>query len=149
MVWNYQKADCSLRQNFYCVIYYIFRHTFVTDCVNFKACTWPINCNWFNLFRSVQFMCCEQGLWLASEAKYQIQLRVPLRTLTSLHVTTQRSIQVEHGRPHIGANGVTPWKNGWKIKKQKHAKKSSFLCLCYILRAIRAGRCRERRYADH
>ena len=42
-----------------------------------------------------------------------------------------------------------PWKNGWKIKKQKHAEKRSFLCLCYILRAIRAGRCRERRYADH
>ena len=39
--------------------------------------------------------------------------------------------------------------NVWKIKKRKHAKKSSFLCLCYILRAIRAGRCRERRYADH
>ena len=56
-----------------------------------------------------------------------------------------------NGRLHIGANGVSwpPWKNGWKIKKQKHAKKSSFLCLCYILRAIRAGRCRERRYADH
>jgi len=52
------------------------------------------------------------------------------------------------GRPHIGANGVS-WKNGWKIKKQKHAKKGSFLCLCYILRAIGAGRCRERRYADH
>jgi len=28
-------------------------------------------------------------------------------------------------------------------------KKISFLCLCYILRAIRAGSCRERRYADH
>ena len=28
-------------------------------------------------------------------------------------------------------------------------KKSSFLCLCYVLTAIRAGRCRERRYADH
>ena len=36
-----------------------------------------------------------------------------------------------------------------KIKKRKRAKKSSFLCLWYILRAIRAGRCRERRYADH
>jgi len=33
-----------------------------------------------------------------------------------------------HGRPHIGANGqLTPLKNGWKIKKRKHAKKSSFL----------------------
>ena len=28
-------------------------------------------------------------------------------------------------------------------------KNSSLLCLCYILRAIRAGRCREWRYADH
>ena len=42
-----------------------------------------------------------------------------------------------------------PGKIDEKIKKQKHAKNSSFLCLCYILRAIRAGRCRERRYADH
>jgi len=33
--------------------------------------------------------------------------------------------------------------------KRKHGKQSSFLCLCYILRAIVAGRCRERRYADH
>jgi len=51
---------------------------------------------------------------------------------------------------HRGKWGqLTPWQNGWKSKKRKHAKKSSFLCLCYILRAIRAGRCRERRYADH
>jgi len=28
-------------------------------------------------------------------------------------------------------------------------QKNSFLCLCYILRAISAGRCRERSYADH
>ena len=60
-------------------------------------------------------------------------------------------IVARHGRPHIGANGVSwpPWKNGWKINKRKHAKKSSFPYLCYILRAIRAGRYRERRYADH
>ena len=60
-------------------------------------------------------------------------------------------IDTRHGRLHIGASEVSwpPWKNGWKIKKRKHAKKSSFLCLCYILRAIRAGRCRERRYAYH
>jgi len=39
-----------------------------------------------------------------------------------------------------------PLEKWTKIKKRKHAKKSSFL---NILRAIRAGRCRERRYADH
>jgi len=51
---------------------------------------------------------------------------------------------------HRGKLGqLTPWKNGWKIKKRKHAIKSSFLCLCYILRATGADRCRERRYADH
>ena len=51
---------------------------------------------------------------------------------------------------HRGKWGqLTPWKNGRNIKKRKHAKNSSFLCLCYTLRAIRAGRCRERRYADH
>jgi len=33
--------------------------------------------------------------------------------------------------------------------KSENMQKSSFLCLCYILRAIRAGRCSERRYADH
>jgi len=33
--------------------------------------------------------------------------------------------------------------------KRKNMENISFLRLCYILRAIRAGRCRERRYADH
>jgi len=66
--------------------------------------------------------------------------------VTSLHSV----YSCQHGRPHIGANGsADPWKNGWIIRKRKHAKKISFLCLCYILRAIGAGRCRERRYADH
>ena len=34
-------------------------------------------------------------------------------------------ITLVHGRPHMGANGVSwpPWKNGWKIKKRNHAKK--------------------------
>ena len=52
---------------------------------------------------------------------------------------------------HIGANKVS-WPPGkWmkKIKSESMQKKSSFLCLCYIFRAIRAGLCRERRYADH
>jgi len=53
-----------------------------------------------------------------------------------------------HGRPHKWGQ-LTPWKNGRKIKKRKRAKKTSFLCSCYILRAIKAGRCRERRYVDH
>ena len=33
--------------------------------------------------------------------------------------------------------------------KSENVQKGSFLCLCYILRAIRAGKYRERRYADH
>jgi len=36
-----------------------------------------------------------------------------------------------------------------KLKSENMQKKTSFLYLCYILRAIRAGRCRERRYVDH
>jgi len=57
----------------------------------------------------------------------------------------------KNGRQQIGANGVSwpPWNNGWETEKRKHTKKSSFLCSCYILIAIRADRCRERRYADH
>ena len=42
-----------------------------------------------------------------------------------------------------------PGKMDEKLKSENMQKKSSFLCLCYILRAIRAGRCRERRHADH
>ena len=33
-----------------------------------------------------------------------------------------------------------PLENGWKTKKRKHAKKSSFLCLCYIFESNQAGR---------
>jgi len=56
-----------------------------------------------------------------------------------------------HARPHIGAMGSAdpPGKMDEKLKSENMQKKSIFLCLCYILRAIRAGRCRERRYADH
>ena len=36
-----------------------------------------------------------------------------------------------------------------KKLKSESMQKSSFPCLCYILRAIRAGRCRKRRYAEH
>jgi len=57
----------------------------------------------------------------------------------------------DHGRPHIGTNGVSlpPGKMDEKLKSENMQKKSSFLCLRYILKAIRAGTCRERRYADH
>ena len=56
-----------------------------------------------------------------------------------------------HGRPHIGANEVSwpPGEIDEKLNSENMQKKSSFLCLCYILTAIKAGRCRERRYADH
>ena len=53
-----------------------------------------------------------------------------------------------HGRPHIGAADPPPGKMDEKLKSE-YMQKNSFLCLCYILRAIGAGRCRERRYADH
>jgi len=56
------------------------------------------------------------------------------------------------GHGHIGANGVSwppPGKKWMKNYKAKTCKKSSILCLCYILRAIGASRCRERRYVDH
>jgi len=44
-----------------------------------------------------------------------------------------------------------PGKIDEKLKSENMQKEHSFLrlSLCYILRAIRAGRCRERRYADH
>ena len=54
-----------------------------------------------------------------------------------------------HGRPHIrGKLGqLTPWKMDETLKKLKHAKKSIF---SEYFERIRAGRCRERRYAaDH
>ena len=46
-----------------------------------------------------------------------------------------------HGRPHLGANTVSwpPGKMDRKLKSENMQKR----------RAIRAGRCRERRYADH
>jgi len=39
--------------------------------------------------------------------------------------------------------------NDGKLESENMQKKSSFLCLCYILTAIRAAWCREQRYADH
>jgi len=59
-------------------------------------------------------------------------------------VTT--SLLDKHGRPHTAD---PPGKMNEKFKSESMQKKSNFLCLCYILKAIRAGRCRERRYADH
>ena len=49
----------------------------------------------------------------------------------------------------MGSADPPPLEKWMKNLKAKTCKKSSFLCLCYICRAIRAGRCRERRYADH
>jgi len=57
-----------------------------------------------------------------------------------------------HERLHIWeqmGSADPPGKMDEKLKSENMQKKSSVLCLCYILRAIRAGRCRERRYADH
>jgi len=51
-----------------------------------------------------------------------------------LHTQHQQHSIHCHGPPHIGANGVSrsPWKNGRKIKKRKHARKSSFLYVYVI-----------------
>ena len=40
-----------------------------------------------------------------------------------------------HGRPHIGANGLSwpPWRNAWKNKKRKRAKKSSLGFYVYVI----------------
>jgi len=53
-----------------------------------------------------------------------------------------------HGRPHIGANGVSwpPGKMDEKLKSENMQKRAVFY-VCYILRAIRVGRCRERHYS--
>jgi len=67
------------------------------------------------------------------------------------HVGGPMHCRQTHERPHKGANGVSwppPLEKGWKLNSE-NVQKSGFLRLCYILRAIRAGRCRERRYADH
>ena len=42
-----------------------------------------------------------------------------------------------------------PGKMDEKLKSENMRKRAVFLGLCYILIAITAGRCRERRYADH
>jgi len=77
-------------------------------------------------------------------------LWVKLRNAAILYGTSLLQPMFTWASAHRGKWGqLTPLENGWKIKKRKHAKQSSFLYLCYILRAIRAGRCRERRYADH
>ena len=49
----------------------------------------------------------------------------------------------------MGSADPLPRKMDEKLKSDNTQKKSSFLCLCYILRAIGAVRCRERRYTDH
>ena len=56
-----------------------------------------------------------------------------------------------HGRPHIGANGVScpPGKMDNKLKSENMQKEQFSMFLVYFESTIRAGRCRERRYADH
>ena len=47
------------------------------------------------------------------------------------------------------ASADTPGKMDEKLKSENMQKRAVFFCLCYILRATRAGRCKERRCADH
>ena len=65
-----------------------------------------------------------------------------------MSLTTFRPTPAPLASAHRGKWGqLTPWNMDEKLNSE-NMQKSSFLCLCYILRAIRAGRCRERRYAD-
>ena len=56
-----------------------------------------------------------------------------------------------HGRPHTGGNGVSwpYWKMEEKLKRENMQKRAVFYIYVIFFRAIRAGRCRERRYAGH
>ena len=56
-----------------------------------------------------------------------------------------------HGRPHIGANGgqlTFPWEMDEQLKSENMQKRAVFYVYDNILRTIKAGRWRERRYAD-
>ena len=65
------------------------------------------------------------------------------------HATNANVSSIIHGRPHIGQMGSAdpPLKMDEKLKSENMQKRAVFYV--YILRAIMAGRCRERRYADH
>jgi len=76
--------------------------------------------------------------------------RVPYFHLAVLQTTTSTHTH-SWAFPHVGANGVSlpPGKMDEKLKSENMQKRAVFKCLCYILRSIGAGRCREWRYADH
>ena len=119
LVWSGSRCDCFTEATFCSRNFRIFIET--------NCCGWL--CILFERRRScfLTVICCI--LWTQSSL---IHCRSPWASA------------------HRGKWGqLTPLENGWKISKRKHAKKSSFPYLCYILRAIRAGRYRERRYADH
>jgi len=96
--------------------------------------------------------------YLTSPPCYKI-LAAPLQTTcmqTDRHVTRAPmgdfTFPLNMGVRTWGQMGSAnpPGKIDEKLKSENmQQNKSSFLCLCYILRAIGAGRCRERRYADH
>ena len=120
--------------------------------VNFENCrceTVFIQFTWYNRPQCTTVQCytldSDRNNWSLSK---HCHLASPLET-SVLDYTSKR-----HGRPHIGGGKwgqltPPPGKMEEKLKSENMQKKSSFLCICYILRAIRAGRCRERRYADH
>ena len=116
---------------------------------------------------SVQQLCCSARKWRRmKDACNPLLLLIGWRrsysSINSTHhltpalrafcqrVIERQSASQSYGRPHIGSNGVSwpPWKKMNEKLKSENTQKSSFLCLCYIFRAIRVGRCRERRYAD-
>jgi len=113
-------------------------------CLFVPACSTAPNATAAN-FAAVGATC---GRYRSTAAGAQQQTRAVSRWQLRCEAETQTCVKstciiLSWASAHRGKWGqLTPWKNGWKIRKRKHAKKSSFLCLRYILRAIRAGRCR-------
>jgi len=79
------------------------------------------------------------AFWIVLDVDWRISKQTNKRVQASWRKFNKReggtaaerhyALMLRHGRPHIGANGVSwppPWKKGWKIKKQKHARTEQF-----------------------
>ena len=89
----------------------------------------------------------EQACWTSLQSNRNLrgphvaQQQLLLISAAGLRPTSAANPPV-HGRPHMGANGVS-WprrKMDEQLKKRKRQRRAVFY-VCRILRAIRAGRC--------